>query len=216
MKRTLLLGSAWTAAAAAAVGLGFLAVSLVDASASPGSQPASATATATPSGTAGETPATSSSSPTAAPTPTDLPPVVTDGQHVSDGGSVYASCADGVPVLASAPSPGWWLDDSNDLGKVEFENGTLEIEVRVACVAGTPQFSVEGPQADDSSGRGSSTPAPSSAAVPVDDSAGRSGGGHGSDDPPGDDHGGDRGGRGSDDPPGDDHGGDRGGHGSDD
>jgi hypothetical protein len=204
MKRTLLLGSAWTAAAAAAVGLGLLAVSLVDASASPGSQPASVTST--PSGTADASPATSSpatptssTSPTADPTPTDPPPVVTDGQHVTDGGSVYASCADGVPVLASAPTPGWWLDDSNDLGKVEFENGTLEIEVRVACVAGTPQFSVEGPQADDSSGRGSSTPAPASASGSGDDSDGRSGGGHGSDDPPGDDHGGDGGGHGSDD-----------------
>jgi hypothetical protein len=77
-------------------------------------------------------------------------------------------------VLASAPTPGWWLDDSDDLGKVEFENGALEIEVRVACVAGTPQFWVEGPQADDGRGRGS-------------------------DDRPGDDHGGDRGGHGSDD-----------------
>src|SRR3954447_10889591 len=35
MKRTLTLGAVWTASAAAAVGLGFLAVSLVDASASP-------------------------------------------------------------------------------------------------------------------------------------------------------------------------------------
>jgi hypothetical protein len=207
MKRTLLLGTAWTASAAAAVGLGFLAVSLVDASASPGSQ--TVAATSTPSGTPDASPSAasasdstsssgSSSSP-ATPTPTGLPPAVTDGQHVTDGGSVYASCTDGVPVLASAPSPGWWLDDSNDLGKVEFENGTLEIEVRVACVAGTPQFSVEGPQADGSSGRSSSTPSPASASRSGDDSDGRSGGGHGSDDPPGDDHGGDRGGHGSDD-----------------
>ena len=39
MKRTLALGAAWTGSAVAAVGLGFLAVSLVGASASPGTVP---------------------------------------------------------------------------------------------------------------------------------------------------------------------------------
>ena len=49
MNRTLLLGTAWTASAGAAVGLGFLAVSLVDASASPTVQPVASSALATDS-----------------------------------------------------------------------------------------------------------------------------------------------------------------------
>ena len=174
MKRTLLLGSAWTASAAAAVGLGFLAVSLVDASAS--------TAVPTLGVTASATGAPDS------PTPS--------GQQVTEGGTVYASCTAGVPVLASAPAAGWWLDDSQDVGKAEFENGTSEIEVRATCVDGVVQFVVEGPQPDDSGGGRATTPAPGSAPAastvssPADDSThpggddsdGRSGGGHGSDD----------------------------------
>jgi hypothetical protein len=191
MKRTLLLGSAWTASAAAAVGLGFLAISLVDASASPGGQPVPASSTST------------DSSEGAAPAPserTGSPAPAADGQHVTDGGTVYASCTDGAPVLASAPAAGWRLDDSNDAGKVEFENGALEIEVRVTCVDGVPQFSVEGPGSNDGSGNDRASTAPVPSAATGDDSAGRVGGGQGSDDAPGDD---------SDDRSG-------GGHGSDD
>ena len=45
MQRTLALGALWTASAGAAVGLGFLAVSLVDASASPATSPVAASTT---------------------------------------------------------------------------------------------------------------------------------------------------------------------------
>jgi hypothetical protein len=177
MKRTLLLGTAWTASAAAAVGLGFLAISLVDASASSGTQTVASSVTGT------------DSSEGAAPAPserTNSPAAVAEGQQVTDGGTVYGSCADGVPVLASAPVAGWWVDDSSDAGQVEFQNGTLKIEVHIACVDGAAQFSVEGPRADDSGGHGSddgATPAPAATThASGDDSDGRSGGGHGSDD----------------------------------
>jgi hypothetical protein len=186
MKRTLLLGSAWAASAAAAVGLGFLAISLVDASASTGDQTAAASLTAVSSGGAPST-ATSTGPPAAVPA----------GQQLTDGGTVYGSCADGVPVLASAPAAGWWLDDSGDAGEVEFENGTLKIQVHVTCVDGAARFSVEGPRADQGSGDDGSAPAtatpssddgPSTAPGPstatLDDSDGRSGGGHGADDGP--------------------------------
>ena len=169
MQRTLVLGAVWTASAAAAVGLGFLAVSLVGASASPGPQPVASTTTSTG----------------AAPTPA-VP--VSSGQMDTVGGTVYASCVSGAPDLASAPAPGWWVDDSSDVGEVEFRNGSQKVEIRAVCVDGGPQFSVEGPRAESDS----PSPTPSSS----DDSSGRDGGGHGSDDSGGDDSSG-RGGGGS-------------------
>ena len=102
------------------------------------------------------------------------------------GGTVYASCAGGTPDLASAPAAGWSVDDSSDPGKVEFRSGTQQVEVRVTCVAGAPQFAVEGgtaaatspsaPSATQDSGGGHGADDPAG-----DDSSGRGGGGHGSD-----------------------------------
>jgi hypothetical protein len=190
MKRTIALGAAWTASAAAAVGLGFLAVSLVDASASPGTTPVAATTTA------------SNGLSTGAPAPSAAPaPAASSGEYVTVGGTVFASCGDGVASLAGAPAPGWYVDDSNDPGEVEFENDHDKVEVNVVCVGGVPQFAL-----DDSSLRSSSSPSSSSStgsptsSSGVDDSDGRVGGGHGSDDGPGDDSSGrDGGGHGSDD-----------------
>jgi hypothetical protein len=185
MKRTLALGAAWIISAVAAVGLGFLAVSLVGASASPGTQ-RTVVSTSTP----------------APATPTSVA-VSPSGERATVGGNVYASCVGGTPDLASAPAPGWWVDDSSTTGEVEFRNGTQKVEIHAVCVDGGPQFSDEGPRADDSGGGSSSTsPAPSSPAGSTsggDDSSGRHGGGHGSDDPAGDDSSGrDDGGHGSD------------------
>ncbi|MCW2701233.1 MAG: hypothetical protein JWQ45_2768 [Blastococcus sp.] len=187
MKRTLALAAAWLGSAAAAVGLGFLAVSLVDASASPVATGSSTTAD--PSGATSTSAADTSASPSAT------------GETATAGGTVYANCTGGPPVLAGVPVAGWEVDDSADAGKVEFRSATQKVEVRVVCTGGSPQFSVEGPRADDS-GREDSTPtsastAPAAPAAPStsDDSSGRGGGGHGSDDPAGDDSSG-RGGRG--------------------
>jgi len=191
MKRSIALGAAWTASAAAAVGLGFLAVSLVDASASPGTTPVAATTSAS----------TGSATPTASPAPG-----ATSGEYVTVGGTVFASCVAGVPSLAGAPAPGWWVDDSNDPGEVEFKNGTQKVEVHTVCVGDVPQFSDEGLRTDSSGRSGSSSsPASSSSGSPSstsgrDDSSGRDGGGHGSDDSGGDDSSGrSGGGHGSDD-----------------
>jgi hypothetical protein len=99
-----------------------------------------------------------------------------------------------VPVLASAPAAGWWVDDPSRADEVEFENGSAKIEVAVSCAGGTPSFFVEGPRDDGPSS------APASATGSGDDSDGRRGGGHGSDDGPGDDSSGrGGGGHGSDD-----------------
>jgi hypothetical protein len=205
MKRTVALGTVWTASAAAAVGLGFLAVSLVDASASPGTTPVALTTSAAPSASA---PSTSSddgsSSSSSSSSSTAPPPAASPGEQATVGGTVYAACDTGAPVLASAPAPGWWLDDSNDPGEVEFKNGTLKVEVKISCAGGAPQFVVEGPREDNSgsgSGGGSSDDSSGSGSGSGgDDSEGRSGGGHGSDDAPGDDsQGRSGGGHGSDD-----------------
>jgi hypothetical protein len=231
MNRTFLLGTAWTASAASAVGLGFLAVSLVDASAtSPGTVPLAASTTAT------------SSEDGAASSPASAPATAVRTEYTL-AGTVTASCASGTPELSAAPAAGWWLDDSDDgdPGKVEFENGAQKLEVVVTCVNGSPDFQVEGPRADNSgrNGGGDDTVSPAPVATDApDDSDGRDGGGHGADDPAGDDssgrggggHGSDDSGSGSDDSGsghgggnsgsghgGDDSGGDdSGGHGSDD
>jgi|tagenome__1003787_1003787.scaffolds.fasta_scaffold20713547_2 hypothetical protein len=168
MQRTLVLGAAWLGSAAAAVGLGFLAVSLVGASASPA--PVSAAGTTTSA-----QPAPPSGAPSAS------------GEQATAGGTVYASCAAGAPDVASAPAAGWSVDDSSEPGKVEFRSGTARVEVRVTCAGGAPQFSVEdrtatspsvpaGPSATEDSGGGHGSDDP-----PGDDSSGRGGGGHGSD-----------------------------------
>ena len=207
MNRTIALGAAWTASAAAAVGLGFLAVSLVDASASPGTTPAAATTSAS----------------TGSATPTAPAPGATAGEHVTVGGTVFASCVGGVPSLAGAPAPGWWVDDSNQPGEVEFRNGTQKVEVHTVCVGDVPQFSDEGLRTDDS-GRGndSSSPATSPTGSPSptsgrddsgEDNSGRGSGSSGSGHSGSDDSGGDNSGSGSDDSGGDDS---SGGHGSDD
>jgi len=186
MKRTLLLGTAWTASAASAVGLGFLAVSLVDASASRGTIPLAATSTATSSDDAAAPPSTSTAA------------VQT---RYTLAGTVTADCTSSTPVVAQAPATGWRVDGSDDAkaGEVEFENDTRKLEVLVTCVDGSPVFTVEGPRADDDGGDDDQpSTAPASTDAP-DDSDGRVGGGHGSDDPPGDDSRSDNSGKGSDD-----------------
>src|SRR3954471_9161575 len=127
MKRTIALAAVWTASAAAAVGLGFLAVSLVDASASP-PRPVAATTTS----------ATATAEPTGAPTT----PSAT-GQYATSAGTVFADCTSGSPVLAGVPAAGWSVDDSNAVGEMEFEGGGQKIEVHVACAAGSPVFSLD-------------------------------------------------------------------------
>src|SRR5690349_19160810 len=185
MQRTLALGAIWTASAAGAVGLGFLAVSLVDASASPGTTPVASSET--------------SSSAEASTTTSPAPVTSATGEHQTVAGTVFANCTGGSPVLAGAPAAGWWVDDSNDPGQIEFENDTQKLEVHVVCSNGGPVFSVEGPRAsssgngggDDGSSTAPSTNSNSSTAPSTNSSSPAA--------PSSDDHGGDRGGHGSDD-----------------
>jgi hypothetical protein len=185
-----LLGAAWMVSAGAAVGLGYLAVSLVDASASPGTSPTGA----------------STSVPTASSTAVPTPPVSSPAkaQHVTVAGTVLADCTSGVPMTAGVPAAGWWVDDSADPGRVEFESDRQKLEVEVSCAPdGAPAFSDEGLRGDHDGRRSTSSSRSSSAPAGATSSSG----GHGSDDPVGDDRG--RGGELDDDSSG--HGSGRGG-----
>lgn len=160
MRRPALLGAAWLGAAAAAVGLGFLAVSFVGASASPDTSLLAATGSAVTAGT------------------TSPPPsAVTTARQVTPGGTVVADCSRGTAALAGAPAAGWWTEDPADRDSVEFTNGSEKIEVKATCPNGSPSFVVEG----------ATVASQRSAAVPssptTDDKGGRhgGGGGHGSD-----------------------------------
>ena len=141
MNRTIALGAAWTASAAAAVGLGFLAVSLVDASASPGTTPAAATTQRVDRlGRRRHRARTRS------------PPRGRARHRRRHGLRRRASAAS--PSLAGAParrlvgrrlrtSPARWSS----------RTATQKVEVHVVCVGGAPQFSDEGLRADDSGTR---------------------------------------------------------------
>ena len=160
MKRPFTLVVAWVLAAAAAVGVGFLAVSLIDASAAGPAQP--------------ELPAVSSA--TEAADPAGSPAA---GEQSTPGGTVYATCVDGTAQLAGAPAAGWTVEKSAD--QVEFRNGTGKIEVRADCSTGAPQFTVENGGGTPTSP--SSTPGAPAGTTGVDDHGGnRHSGGHGSDD----------------------------------
>jgi hypothetical protein len=157
MKRPFVLVAAWVVAAAAAVGVGFLAVSLIDASASPPAQP--------------ELPAASTGTQSADPSATSA------GEQGTPGGTVYASCVDGTAQLAGAPAAGWTVESAP--GQVEFRSGSAKIEVRADCTSGSPQFTV------DDGGAAATTPAPTSGSTepsPTVDDHGGNRGGHGSDD----------------------------------
>jgi hypothetical protein len=161
MKRPFALVAVWVVAAAAAVGVGFLAVSLIDASAATPSQPG--------------LPAVSSTTEAADPS---VPAAA--GEQSTPGGTVYATCVDGAAQLAGAPAAGWTVEKSAD--QVEFRNGSAKIEVRADCSTGSPQFVVE------DGGSAATTPAPTpggtTTSPTADDHGGNRGGhgGHGSDD----------------------------------
>ncbi len=184
MTRTVALAALWTASAASAVGLGFLAVFLVDAEASPVTRPIAATESVSVA------PSTSDDAGLPAPAPQSPAAAPPSGEYATVGGTVFASCEGGILQVAAAPATGWWVDDQDQHGEVEFESATQEIEVHVACADGVPSVRDEGVRADENRPEDSSSSSPPTPGA--DDSTGRVAGGPGSDDPPGDDNGGDR------------------------
>src|SRR4051812_10377088 len=138
MKRPFVLVAVWVVAAAAAVGVGVLAVSLIDASASPPAQPTA--------------PIASSGTEAAAPS------VTTAGEQNTPGGTVYASCAGGTAQLAGAPAAGGTVESAP--GQVEFRNGGQKIEGRAPRAAGSPPVTLG------DGGGAADTPAPAPGAPP--------------------------------------------------
>jgi hypothetical protein len=161
MKRPFALVAVWVVAAAAAVGVGFLAVSLIDASAGTPSQPG--------------LPAVSSTTEAADPS---VPAAA--GEQSTPGGTVYATCVDGAAQLAGAPAAGWTVEKSAD--QVEFRNGSAKIEVRADCSTGSPPYVVAA--AGSAATTPPSTPGGTPSSPTADDHGGNRGGhgGHGSDD----------------------------------
>lgn len=177
MKRAVASGALWTASAAAAVGLGFLAVSLVDTDTSPVTRPIAATESVAAAPSASSS-SGSGSDDVAAPTPTSRPSA--SGEYASVGGTVFASCDGGLLQVGTAPADGWWVDDQDQHGEVQFESPTREVEVHVACGDGVPAFRDEGVRAggNEPEDAGSSS-SPASPSPGVDDSTGRGGDGGG-------------------------------------
>ncbi len=226
MERNVVLSTAWVGSALGAVGLGFVALSLLDGGPTPVVEQSASTGAAETgaAGTSSSAPATTTSAAPGATGATTL-----TGEQATAAGTVFGSCTAGQLTLGSAPMAGWQVDDSPDPGSVELRSGERKVEVHAVCGPTGPTFVVEdstaGATASHSDDDARTTaPAPGPApAVPtqhdVDDDNGS--GGHGADDSGADDSG--SGGHGSDDGP-DDSGSDdsgsghsgSGGHGSDD
>ena len=179
MSRRLGLVALWAVFAAAAVGVGFAAAGLVgDPFTDPRdtavslSEPGSGAGAGAGSGAgAPATPSPSGSSATGTPSRSPTPPSRTSGSAQPDtpvlrsittrGGIVSGSCSRGSVTVSAAPSIGWAIDDV-DAGpapdaRVRFEragSGDDRVEVRAACRAGVPRFTVDDRTGDDHSGPG--------------------------------------------------------------
>ncbi len=166
LRRTLASIGAWTVGAGLAVGVGVLALSLIDAGlAAGGSRPVpvdapvavdpstrpdiSATTDDPASPPAGPSPSASapgaraplaSRPPSASPSASPGPP----HQLSSSGGTVIARCTGTSAYLVSwSPEPGYRVDDTRrgpaGTAFVVFVNGSQRVTLAVRCVAGVPQ-----------------------------------------------------------------------------
>ncbi len=159
LRRVLASVLAWLVGAAAAVGVGLLALSWIgdglttttaaalqpetvtrDPSAAPSSdQPSPTVSGASPSPGGSVSPKPSRSAPVAAPTGAQPDRVVT-----SKGGSAVARCTNGLAYLVSwSPNPGYRVDDvlrgPAVEARVQFEAVGSEVLLRVKCLNGVPQ-----------------------------------------------------------------------------
>jgi hypothetical protein len=151
VRRTLASLAAWTAGAGVAVGVGVLALSLIDNGLASGAvQPVpidGPVAAAPPS----PSPSASLSQPSgeAAPVPSSAPsPSATAGplrQLASTGGTAIARCTpDGLAYLVSwSPGQGYEADDVHRgpgrIVSVAFTAGTQRVWLGIHCVAGIPE-----------------------------------------------------------------------------
>jgi hypothetical protein len=146
----------WLAAAAAATAVGMTAVSAIGTDIfGGGNNPLSASEVDDQlrSQTASPTSPPTTTSPTTSPatTSTTTPAPPPGGRRVTTptaGGTVISRCEPGgVRVLQATPAQGFQVDPDDDgvddHPSVKFQSGDREIEVRLRCVNGVPQATVE-------------------------------------------------------------------------
>lgn len=136
--RTATVALAWLAAVVAATAVGLTAVGAIgDGIVGAGGQPLSPAEV-----DAALAAARSAPPPTAAPAPAAPEPGAAPAEVVaSAGGTVVARCAGGVAEIVSAsPAQGFRVDSEpgEDPGRVKFESGDVEVEVRLTCRDGRP------------------------------------------------------------------------------
>jgi hypothetical protein len=161
-RRLLLAVLGWLATAGVATGLGIVLIGLFDrALVGPAGRTLSAEevrqALATPAPTVSSPTRQPAAPPVDAPTPTpestpaparSPAPRAVSRVITTPGGSVVASCTDGLVTLRSwTPAQGYQVDDvEREPGrrvKVEFERGEAEVKVEIACgVDGRPTHKI--------------------------------------------------------------------------
>ncbi len=151
----MLLSTAWVGSALGAVGLGFVALSLLDGGATPVvEQSASTEAMETGAGATSSSAAATTTAP-AAPAPGAG---TLTGEQSTPAGTVFGSCTGGQLTLGSAPAVGWQVDDSPDPGSVELRAGERRVEVHAVCGPAGPTFVVQDSAARATSGRTDDAP----------------------------------------------------------
>jgi hypothetical protein len=156
--------AAWSVGAATSVGVGLLALSLVDGTFEDGSSRLSTADTAVqdePAPPPTTSPAASPSRPTAgprgsaSPAPAPARSASTPRQLSSDGGSVVARCyGDYAYLLSWTPAPGYRAHEvmrgPAAVARVEFEGRAGEYHLTIQCVNGVPRLKAEaGTHGDD-------------------------------------------------------------------
>jgi hypothetical protein len=135
--------AAWTVGAAAAIGVGMLALSLVGSGLTDTGAAAGANVVVNQPDPLVATPPTSAPSPAVGPTASVSPSTGTR-TIPSAGGTVVARCGDGGAYLVVwSPAPGYRTDDvlrgPAATVRVAFEGNGREVKIAVTCVGGTPQ-----------------------------------------------------------------------------
>lgn len=141
---------AWLVAVAAATAVGMAAVGMIGSGiVGAGERPLSQSEvdgllSARPSTTT-TTPPPGTSATTTAPTSQTSAPA--EQVFSVRGGTIIARCASGrVAIISTVPAQGYQVDSDNEVDdhpSVEFTRGDEEVEVRLRCVGGTVQHTVE-------------------------------------------------------------------------
>jgi hypothetical protein len=146
--RPLLAGLlAWVVGATAAIVVGLLALSLIDADLTGSGDPPIAADPFVDTVATGP-PSSTTSGPTSGPAPGASGGPATQRRLNSAGGYVLAQCQGANAYLVFwSPAPGYRVRDVDrgprDDARVRFESGEREVEMRITCAGGVPGAAVE-------------------------------------------------------------------------